>query len=241
MDTSHISRDRIEEQHAASTDLFELHFDQSLLPFMRPHQIAAARFLLLRLLGEDHSSVIKQSKSQAAGNQGLDIPLTGAILADDVGTGKTLSALSVLWALCRNGKGKGVIVCPSSLVENWRKEITRWFPKTLARSALFITGSNRSSGPKVKYACRSFCIISTLTRPHLSQGTDAMVSEFISSHPAIHPVLVLSYDMFRYVVVTCEISYYISSELSWLFNRIYSDFLNDMTCLNTIVCDEGHR
>ncbi|MGA1199598.1 MAG: SNF2-related protein [Candidatus Latescibacterota bacterium] len=29
-----------------------------------------------------------------------------AILADDMGTGKTLVGLSVIWALCRHGKGK---------------------------------------------------------------------------------------------------------------------------------------
>jgi SNF2 family DNA or RNA helicase len=156
MDTYHISRDRVGEKHATSVDLFDVHFDESLLPMMRPHQIAAARFLLLRLLGEDHSSITKQPISPPdRKTQEIDIPLTGAILADDVGTGKTLTALSVLWALCRNGKGKGLVVCPSSLVENWRKEISRWFPKNLARSALFITGSNRSSGPKVRFCVRT--------------------------------------------------------------------------------------
>lgn len=116
----------------------------------------------------------------------------------DMGTGKTFVALSVIWSLCRNGKGKGVIVCPSTLVGNWKKEILHWFPKTLGRTTLFILGSNSSRG---------------------SQGTDAIIEEFITSHAAIHPVLVLSYDMFR----------------------IYADFLNTIACFHTIICDEGHR
>jgi DNA repair and recombination protein RAD54B len=98
------------------------------------------------------------------------------MLYADVGTGKTLVALSIVWSLCRNGKGKGVIVTPSSLVDNWKHEIQKWFPKTLSRTALFISGSNRGSGPR---------------------GTDSVVLDFASSHPSMRPLLVLSYDMFR--------------------------------------------
>ena len=43
-----------------------------------------------------------------------------------MGLGKTLTAISVLWAFVRNGRCKGIIVCPSSLVDNWEKEIKKW-------------------------------------------------------------------------------------------------------------------
>lgn len=43
-----------------------------------------------------------------------------------MGLGKTLTAISVLWSFVRRGGCKGVIVCPSSLVDNWEKEIKKW-------------------------------------------------------------------------------------------------------------------
>lgn len=176
------------------SDSFAKHYDTALNTILRPHQLQAVHFLLLRLLGED----VEQPNDQQAEDMNSDIPLTGAILADDMGTGKTLTALAVLWCLCRHGKGKAVIVCPSTLVDNWKAELKKWFPKNLDRTALFINGSNRSSGAK---------------------GTDSVIESFATSHPAMRPLLVLSYDMFR----------------------IYADVLNDITTFNTIICDEGHK
>jgi SNF2 family DNA or RNA helicase len=45
---------------------------------------------------------------------------------EQMGLGKTLTAISVLWSFVRRGGCKGVIVCPSSLVDNWEKEIKKW-------------------------------------------------------------------------------------------------------------------
>jgi hypothetical protein len=100
--------------------------DPSLMRVMRKYQIEAAEFLLRRL--------------QNANDQPNSIPLTGAILADEMGTGKTLSALAAISALCSDRSTKAIVVCPSSLVSNWRKEIQKWFPHTLSFSALFIKG-----------------------------------------------------------------------------------------------------
>ena len=183
---------------AQSTDntLFSKYYDTSLTSILRAHQLRAVQFLVPRLLGQEVSTTGDPNEiSPEAGDS--DIPLTGAILADDMGTGKTLTALAVLWCLCRHGKGKGVIVCPSTLVDNWKAEVKKWFPKTLDRTALFINGSNRSR----------------------VSGSDSVIEQFATSHPAMRPLLVLSYDMFR----------------------IYADVLNDVTSFSTIICDEGHR
>ncbi|MFJ3538542.1 SNF2-related protein [Streptomyces sp. NPDC090109] len=53
----------------------------------------------------------------------------GAVLADDMGLGKTLTAIA--YVLHRHGTGHGgpvLVVCPSSLVTNWQREIDRFAP-----------------------------------------------------------------------------------------------------------------
>lgn len=51
----------------------------------------------------------------------------GGILADEMGLGKTLQALAFLRTLA--GKGPSLIVCPSSLMFNWRAEAAKWTPE----------------------------------------------------------------------------------------------------------------
>jgi SNF2 family DNA or RNA helicase len=54
----------------------------------------------------------------------------GACLADDMGLGKTLQAIA-LWLHARNGTGVVgpiLVVCPTSVVGNWRHEINRFAP-----------------------------------------------------------------------------------------------------------------
>ncbi|MBR5597839.1 MAG: DEAD/DEAH box helicase [Lachnospiraceae bacterium] len=53
----------------------------------------------------------------------------GGILADDMGLGKTLQAISVLLDAKEQGKeGTSLIVCPASLVYNWKEEFTKYAP-----------------------------------------------------------------------------------------------------------------
>lgn len=66
------------------------------------------------------------------GNNGL-----GGILADDMGLGKTLQALAFL----RTQPGPALVVCPSSLVFNWQREVEKFTPE---RKVLVIEGSQRA-------------------------------------------------------------------------------------------------
>ncbi|KAI9802058.1 MAG: helicase [Piccolia ochrophora] len=58
----------------------------------------------------------------------------GAVLADDMGLGKTLQTIALLWTLLKQnpiyGEGpvikKALIVCPVTLINNWRKEFRKW-------------------------------------------------------------------------------------------------------------------
>ena len=54
----------------------------------------------------------------------------GGILADDMGLGKTLQMISVLSATKQNGQaGTSLIVCPASLVYNWKEEFDQFAPE----------------------------------------------------------------------------------------------------------------
>jgi hypothetical protein len=54
----------------------------------------------------------------------------GACLADDMGLGKTVQTLALVQR-CRNlGQNRPVLlICPTSVIENWRIEIERFFPR----------------------------------------------------------------------------------------------------------------
>ena len=58
----------------------------------------------------------------------------GAILADEMGLGKTLQTIALLWTLLKQHPvyedppviKKALIVCPVTLINNWRKEFRKW-------------------------------------------------------------------------------------------------------------------
>jgi SNF2 family DNA or RNA helicase len=56
----------------------------------------------------------------------------GGILADEMGLGKTAQALALLASIVNDATGKkprpSLVVCPASLVENWRREAARFAP-----------------------------------------------------------------------------------------------------------------
>ncbi|KAK8791063.1 hypothetical protein WA158_005694 [Blastocystis sp. Blastoise] len=94
-----------------------IYIDQFLSKKMKPHQKEGCKFLYQCLYG----------LRGFAGN--------GAILADEMGLGKTLTSISAIWTCvnstpdprCACSQYKNaVVVCPSSLVDNWRQEFNKW-------------------------------------------------------------------------------------------------------------------
>ena len=61
----------------------------------------------------------------------------GAILADEMGLGKTLQTIALVWTLLKQNPiyhaepvvKKALIVCPVTLIANWRKEFYKWLGK----------------------------------------------------------------------------------------------------------------
>ena len=55
------------------------------------------------------------------------------LLADDMGLGKTIQALAALRLLCLQRKvERALLVVPASLVDQWRREISKWAPELRA-------------------------------------------------------------------------------------------------------------
>lgn len=74
----------------------------------------------------------------------------GAILADEMGLGKTLQTIALLWTLLKQNPvheeapiiRKALIVCPVSLINNWRKEFRKWLGKE--RIGVFVAENNKT-------------------------------------------------------------------------------------------------
>lgn len=74
----------------------------------------------------------------------------GAILADEMGLGKTLQTIALLWTLLKQNPiygdapviKKALIVCPVTLINNWRKEFRKWLGAE--RIGVFVAENNKT-------------------------------------------------------------------------------------------------
>jgi SNF2 family DNA or RNA helicase len=81
----------------------------------------------------------------------------GACLADDMGLGKTVQTLALLqrdWE--RNGRRPVLLVCPTSVIHNWRKEATRFTPRL---PVLVHHGIGRSKGTEFAKAAQGHAVV----------------------------------------------------------------------------------
>ena len=104
--------------------LVDVVVDPFITHYLRPHQREGMKFLYEAVMG------LKSHGFQ------------GAILADEMGLGKTLQTIALLWTLMKQnpvydpasmgGLGgrpvvkKALVVCPVTLINNWRKEFRKW-------------------------------------------------------------------------------------------------------------------
>ncbi len=96
----------------------------------------------------------------------------GGILADEMGLGKTLQALALLEAVVQGGRSLRtppvtarschLVVCPASLLENWRREAVRFTPGL----RVFVHHADRRLATAAEFAAFDLVITSygTLTR-----------------------------------------------------------------------------
>ncbi|KII92162.1 hypothetical protein PLICRDRAFT_50591 [Plicaturopsis crispa FD-325 SS-3] len=92
--------------------------DPMIARHLRPHQVEGVKFLYECVMG------LRKHEGQ------------GCILADEMGLGKTLQTICLVWTLLRQNPyraeklnsviGKALIVCPVTLVNNWKAEFHKW-------------------------------------------------------------------------------------------------------------------
>ncbi|RKF63310.1 DNA repair and recombination protein RAD54B [Golovinomyces cichoracearum] len=74
----------------------------------------------------------------------------GAILADEMGLGKSLTTIALLWTLLKQSPfcgtarviEKALIVCPVTLIRNWKKEFLKWLGNE--RIGVFVTDGQKN-------------------------------------------------------------------------------------------------
>lgn len=96
--------------------LVDVVLDPVIGKLLRPHQREGVKFLYECVMG------LRDFNGQ------------GCILADDMGLGKTLTTIALLWTLLRQNPihkkapvvKKALIVCPVSLIRNWKREFRKW-------------------------------------------------------------------------------------------------------------------
>ena len=93
--------------------------DPQLSKALRPHQVEGVKFLYERVMG-----------MRSDDDKGK-----GAILADEMGLGKTLQTIALILTLMKQccyytsrscTIEKAMIVCPLTLVKNWKREFNKW-------------------------------------------------------------------------------------------------------------------
>jgi SNF2 family DNA or RNA helicase len=67
----------------------------------------------------------------------------GGILADEMGLGKTLQMISVLLAEKKTGEKTSLIICPASLVYNWKEEFRRFAPELCVAAVAGTAGERK--------------------------------------------------------------------------------------------------
>ena len=113
------------------------------------------------------------------------------LLADDMGLGKTVQAITAFRALVRRGEAThALVVCPASLVENWRREFARWAPELNVYSMEGSESERQFTWPIVN---RAYHVV--LTTYDRLKNDVVLVSKLSNEHPI--PVLIL--DEIQYV------------------------------------------
>ncbi|KAL6626552.1 hypothetical protein ACP70R_030278 [Stipagrostis hirtigluma subsp. patula] len=122
----------------------------------------------------------------------------GGIIGDEMGLGKTVQVLSFLGSLHNSGMYKpSIVVCPVTLLQQWRREASRWYPKFKVE---ILHDSANGSSKKSKAHSDSDSEASwdsdqeEVTRPKPGKKWDDLISRVVNSGSGL---LLTTYEQLR--------------------------------------------
>ncbi|KAG5436833.1 hypothetical protein PCANB_001671 [Pneumocystis canis] len=125
-----LPRPKIQNSEKKNIQIIDVVVDPLLSKHLRPHQREGVKFL--------YECVMKMKEFEGQ----------GAILADEMGLGKSLQIIALLWTLLsfpyygfKSIIKRALIVCPVTLINNWKREFQKWIGGN-ERIGLFIADSN---------------------------------------------------------------------------------------------------
>ncbi|QLL32192.1 hypothetical protein HG536_0C03600 [Torulaspora globosa] len=143
---------------------------------LRPHQREGVKFMYDCLLGlarpmEPSSATAMTDVTSKSLVLEPDADIQGCLLADEMGLGKTLMTIALIWTLLKQTPKvsqvpcsqhgvplqglcqKVLIVCPVTLIGNWRREFDKWL--NLSRIGVLTLSANNTA-ERDKYDVRNF-------------------------------------------------------------------------------------
>lgn len=103
--------------------------------------------------------------------------MEGALLADEMGTGKTIQSIFAALAAIDGTEGGIVVLCPKTLVRNWINEFARWAPSVPTFAAKGRKGARAFRAPRSGEVVVANYEITPATCPALPAGTVVICDE----------------------------------------------------------------
>lgn len=146
--------------------------DRTIRKRMRPHQVVAAEWILncfenkINTSGDIFSSETEEDFIIVNGKKKSLLPksfdeisekptenfskVRGCLLFDEMGLGKTLTSIAVIWSYIQASKksrilggSRAIVVCPSSLIDNWDKEFKKWIGVNLQTMTVKVNSASK--------------------------------------------------------------------------------------------------
>ena len=115
-----------------------------------------------------------------------------------MGLGKTLTSIAVLWAFARKEACKSLIVCPCSLLANWTREIKLWLGikmnPLVVTSGMPVSIHPLSFHPSINPSVDHMLFLNYLITS-AGPSAEVTINTFAISRISRYPVLILSYEV----------------------------------------------
>ncbi|EMS54331.1 DNA repair and recombination protein RAD26 [Triticum urartu] len=154
----------------------------------------------LRIPGSVYTQLFDYQKVGVQWLWELHCQRAGGIIGDEMGLGKTVQVLSFLGALHDSGMYKpSIVICPVTLLQQWRREASKWYPKFKVE---ILHDSANSSSKKGKRYSDSESDVSwdsdqeEVTRTKPAQKWDDLISRVVNSGSGL---LLTTYEQLRII------------------------------------------